>query len=278
LSINNEFGNKSNSLKISKRVDASIGCLSLKEVAENYPDFTSYLKEGKIDLGNPKALMIYNKCLLHAFTGFNIDIPKNYLIPTICLRKKYLELIKTKYPNVQCILDIGTGASAVLGLLALSMNFNVIGTEINEESFKYALGNLKTNNISSENFKLIKSNGGIIQGVVDENNLKYIDVIVCYPPFYPDDKPGYTSKKKRGFKGNDSELFGGDSGIEFTIKMIKEAVNSQIKITSVLLHKKEFVTHILDVLKKEKEFESLNYEIVEIKAGNRLRYVLFIET
>ena len=247
-------------------LDSSKNCLPIKDAISQWPPLEHYAKSGKIDLGDPNALREYNRAILHWLTGYLIEMPKGNLIPAICLRNTYIHYLRDRFPNADVLVDIGTGASAILALLAFHHGFNVIATELDPVSLAHAKRNIELNHVS---VRLFQSHGGIFTDVIPRPLIETIDICVTYPPFYPTDKPGRTSVKKRGFKGTGSELFGGETGIEFTVRYIGEAIALNIPIATVLLHKKEFA----DVAHAEME-KHYDAETIPIKAGNRIRYLV----
>ena len=65
------------------------------------------------------------------------------------------------------ILEIGTGASAIISLFAAkSFDLKVLATEINESSIDSAERNISTNNMSHK-IQLLKSEGGILDQVIE---------------------------------------------------------------------------------------------------------------
>lgn len=87
--------------------------------------------------------------------ALDVEIPTNKLIPTVPLRLNYilwiedLLTISQKTENVKGI-DIGTGASCVYPLLAAKKyGWTMLATEIDEDSVKFAQGNVQQNNLSA---------------------------------------------------------------------------------------------------------------------------------
>ncbi|RMG28147.1 MAG: DUF890 domain-containing protein [Methanobacteriota archaeon] len=248
-------------------VDSSQNCLRIAEAAEIWTPLRQFIADGKIDLGNPLALTEYNRALLFGLTGCRIEIPREYLIPAVCLRYSYIQFLKDQFPHSKTLLDVGTGTSAILALIAHHLGFRVFATELDPVALEWARKNLESNGVRTIVFP---SSGGILKGVVPPDALDEIDLTVTYPPFYPMDTPGRTSFKKRGFKGSSSELFGGVTGIEFTRQYISEACEFQIPVPSVLLHKKEFA-------RQTERFYSSSYSVhtVPVKAGTRYRFIVY---
>ncbi len=249
-------------------LDSSIGCITIADASAIWPELSQFIQNGKIDLGNPCALREYNRAILFGLTGFVINLPNGYLVPAICLRNTYVKFLRETFPQAKTVVDIGTGSSAILALLATHHGFQkVLATELDDLSFESAKQNIMNN---EANVKLYKSSGGLIKGVIPEEILSSIDISITYPPFYPSDQPGRTSKKMKGFKGSDLELFGGTHGFEFTQMYLVEAMDLQIPYPSVLLHKKSYAEAAMEILST-----SYNSKIVPIKAGTRMRYIVY---
>ncbi len=247
-------------------LDSSKNCLPIKDAVNHWPPLTSYVKSGKIDLGDPNALREYNMAILYWLTGYRIEMPMGNLIPAVCLRNTYVHYLRNRFPNAKVLVDIGTGASAILSLLAFHYGFDVVATEVDAVSLAYAKRNAEINHAS---IRFFQSQGGIFIDVIPKSLIEKIDICVTYPPFYPTDKPGRTSMKKRGFKGTGSELFGGETGMEFTVRYIEESIHLNIPITTVLLHKKKFAEFASEAMESQ-----YNVETIPIKAGNRIRYLV----
>lgn len=255
---------------MSVKYSASTDCYSIAQIAESYAPLQAFMQEGRIDLGNPEALKAYNLGLLQAFTGFTVQLPPGFLIPTICLRNTYLQVIEDKLHGTTCLLDIGTGASMVIALLAVSRGFRVHATEIDAAAIEVARTQITRNSLSNHVLQLHPIEEGILQQLSDDV-LKEIEVSVTYPPFYPEDRPGFTSKKKRGFQGTDSELFGGQTGMEFTLQYFREARSRGIPHRTALLHKRSIVEELEQILTAENN----QIEIIPIQAGTRQRFVIW---
>ncbi len=247
--------------------NASAGCVTIEQAAESWEPLQKYVKNGRIDLGDPAALLEYNRGILFRLTGFSIEVPRGNLIPSICLRQTYIRIIEDRLPGVRTVVDVGTGASAILALLAANRGYRVLATEIDQRSLEYAQ---KNSEVNDQQIAFYRSTGGILDGVLPENLRGEIDLSMTYPPFYPDDRPGYTSKKKRGFGGTDSELFGGRTGIEFIRAYIEDCSIFRIKYCTLMVHKKVVVENIIKI------FETLGHrtEVIDVIAGRRRRYLV----
>lgn len=221
--------------------------LPLTEALKRDPTLQKYLidQERRIDLGNTEALLLYNRLILQEFLSLDFSIPEGFLVPTVCSRWAFLKWVLTNLCSTidsvkpPTILEIGTGASAILALMLSKIGCKVEATEINSKAYKSAQENV---NINKLHIKLIFVNNQILEGLFQSLN-KY-DAIVTNPPQY--DKHYYDSIVKRGFMGNELELVGGKKGHEFIERLLEELTSfnnppvvyfqlTQIKLHSTLL-------------------------------------------
>ncbi len=230
---------------------------------------------GRIDLGDPHALREYNRFIFSELAGIEVFIPEGFLIPTAGLRIKAVEIIKevilnSKKPFKKGI-EIGTGATAINTMLLAKNNFNMIATEIDEDSFYWAQKNIAKNNLF-EKITLLKSKGELIKGIIDFSSADTLfDFVLTFPPYY-ETKDTHLVFKDRGFQGREKELIGGRGGIEFSINILSEAKEiGIIKYCFIMLDKK---------FRAEKVFSKgidLGWEMNWIKfvAGTRTRFFVF---
>lgn len=243
--------------------------LPIASVIESCPEIKNWLDENnKIDLGNSLALYHYNKCLFKILDDIdlNLDITNDQpinLIPTAGLRRAIVStVISTIKPKT--VIEIGTGASAIIALLLAKNNIQVIATEINEDSIKTALKQIQLNKLES-NVTLVKSEGIL-------NYLEHfypIDCVVSLPPYYAANTKDLP-KSSKGFMGTDSELYSFGADSDFSITLLKEWATIRLSTFLVILWKNlESVEKALQIMKT---FQVEN-QIIEIKAGTRIRYL-----
>ncbi|MCY3411157.1 MAG: RlmF-related methyltransferase [Candidatus Heimdallarchaeota archaeon] len=230
-----------------------------------------YASNGKIDLGNKDALIEYNKAIAWILLDLKFTVPSNFLIPTICLRYNYLDILIRRF-QPRHILEIGTGSTAILAMIAAKKyQIPVTATEINTESLNWARKNIELNAVDHL-ITLIQSTGGIINGVIPKD--AYFDMLVCYPPMYPqeDRKNFEDQRKERGFQGVPSEMVGGGKdGFDFIAHLIEEViVSGQVGIITILNIKR---THADQCMERLQEAQ-ISAEMIELLAGNRKRYIV----
>jgi len=170
--------------------------------------------------------------------------------------------------NRKRVVEIGTGASAALSLiLAKKYKRRILATEINEDSYFSAKKNIIDNGLDNR-ITLLKSRGDIILDLIPSG--KYA-ALLCYPPIYSEDLT--ILKKKRGWKGVESELIGGgDDGLSFMKQLIDEYLVSEkhhFELFSILLLNLQQVKFVLSRIKREN-----SYQIIRFDAGTRKRYCL----
>jgi 23S rRNA A1618 N6-methylase RlmF len=198
-------------------------------------------KSKKIDLGNTNALLLYNRLILQDFLDLDFSIPERFLIPAICSRWEFLKwCLKhlNKQISQQRILEIGTGASAILALILAKIGFLIDATEIDEKAYISAKDNINLNQLSHR-IKLKKISNGVIKGLYP--SLSKFNAVITNPPQYDFEYFNKRSSLNKGFIGIESELVGGEIGYEFIIQTIKEVKEFEnppplfIQITSLKL-------------------------------------------
>ncbi|EHP89542.1 RlmF-related methyltransferase [Methanotorris formicicus] len=237
-------------------------------------------KNGKmrLNLKNKIALIEYNKTILKALFGLDVEFHKEALVPTPVNRYLFVQSIdrslkKLKNQKEINILEIGTGATTVIALIAAKcFNYNVIATEVVDEYLEYAKKNVLKNNLENK-IKIIHSKGNIIKNIPEMENRRF-DVILSYPPFY--DKNAVSSGRKfGGALARDVELIGGGKyGEEFSLQIIEEGIDflNENGIIALMMPKKPEERRKL-IIEKMKEV-GLSVEVDEIRTGNRLRYII----
>lgn len=258
---------------IDESINIKSWCVKIETAVEDYPLLAQYVKNGKLDFGDHQSLSMYNKAVAYSLAKLEIEVPDPHLIPAVCLRYAYVKIIFDKFlKSTNQLLEIGTGASAIISLFAAkSFDLNVLATEINESSIKSAERNISTNNLSHK-IQLLKSEGGILNKVIEIGSS--FDALLTYPPTYADSNQDKGKlQKKRGFKGIRSEMIGGGvDGFEFTKSLLLEACsnNFKIKIITVMCLFKSHVNPSMKIL----EDNNRKTMVVELIAGTRKRYIV----
>ena len=117
------------------------------EALNKCPELSTFLiSPNRLDLGNTDALLLYNQLVLRELLGLEFSLPKGYLVPTICSRWEFIKFVLGTFKTPPTsVLEIGTGASAMLAMMLSRLGMKVIATEINEGAYKSALVNLSQN-------------------------------------------------------------------------------------------------------------------------------------
>ena len=250
-------------------IDARNYSLPLDQIAKGCPEINKWLDEkNKIDLGNYQALYYYNKCLFKILDNIelNLDLTNSShnLIPTAGLRRAIVStIISIIHPK--SVIEIGTGASAIMALLFAKHDIRVLATEINEDSLKSALKHVEINDLSNL-ITVVKSSGGILSYL---NDYFPVDCLLSLPPYYADETR-QLPRKMKGFRGTDSELYSFGEETGFSLALLKEwyETNSS-KYLSILWKNFDSVDKIFLTVPKM----AVENQTIKIKAGTRTRYL-----
>jgi methylase of polypeptide subunit release factors len=233
------------------------------------PRLVQFFKDGKLDLGNSTALLLYNKVVLKEFMDLTFDLPDGYLIPTICSRWKFLKYVLQYNPTK--VLEIGTGASGILSLMLGRLGISVTATEVDKKALRSAQSNIELNNLT-EKVSLVQSQGEIVKNLIPQ--LYEYDLIICNPPQYDEKYYQEHKSNSRGFIGKYLELVGGDKGYEFILTLlaeVKEYSNPPPVFFQITLPR------LKTVLEDELEKQQYEYSVVSTRIGTRERLYYRIE-
>ncbi|ASJ15793.1 SAM-dependent methyltransferase [Thermococcus chitonophagus] len=238
--------------------DGKLG-LPIRDAVKIIPELKKYLDErGRIDFSNRKARILYNKAIAKALFNLNIEYHPRGLVTTPVSRFIFL---KTFLRGGEKVLEIGTGHTALMALLAEKVfKCKVTATEVDDKFFEYAKKNIERNN---SNVKLVKSDGGIIKGVIPQE--EKFDVIFSAPPYYDRPTKGVLTERE--------SLGGGMYGEEFSVKLLEEAIDyltQRGKVALFLPDKEKLIKAIV------KRGEELGYSVRDIRfrVGTRWRHSL----
>ncbi|ASJ01106.1 RlmF-related methyltransferase [Thermococcus gorgonarius] len=240
--------------------DGKLG-LPIREVIKLFPELEKYLDDrGKLDFSNREARILYNRTVAKALFGLDIEYHPRGLVTTPVSRYLFL---KTFLRGGEKVLEIGTGHTALMALMAEKIfNCKVTATELDDEFFEYAKRNIEMNRAK---VRLIKSDGGIILGVVPEG--KRFDVIFSAPPYYEVPTRGVLTEREG--------VGGGKYGEGFSVRLIEEALDYLKPGGKVALFLPDKEPLIRAITEKGKE---LGYAVrdVRFKAGTRWRHSLIL--
>ncbi|WP_297092622.1 class I SAM-dependent methyltransferase [Thermococcus sp.] len=240
--------------------DGKLG-LPVKEAVKLFPELEKYLDErGRLDFSNREARILYNRAIAKAVFGLDIEYHPRGLVTTPVSRYLFL---KTFLRGGERVLEIGTGHTALMALMAAKIfNCDVTATELDDEFFEYAMRNVEGN---LAKVRLIKSDGGIIKGVIPTG--EKFDVIFSAPPYYERPTKGVLTEKEG--------VGGGEYGEGFSVRLIKEALDHldpRGKVALFLPDKEPLIKAITE------KGEELGYSVRDIrfKAGTRWRHSLIL--
>ncbi len=240
--------------------DGKLG-LPVRDAVKLFPELEEYIDErGRLDLSNRRARVLYNRAISRAVFGLDIEYHPKGLVTTPVSRYLFL---KTFLRGGERVLEIGTGHTAMMALMAEKIfNCEVTATELDDEFFEYARRNIERNRAR---VRLLKSNGGVIHGVVPEG--ERFDVIFSAPPYYEAPTKGVLTEREG--------VGGGRYGEEFSVRLIEEALDYLKpggKVALFLPDKEPLIDSIT------KMGEELGYSIkdVRFKAGTRWRHSLIL--
>ncbi|KDR73624.1 hypothetical protein GALMADRAFT_251373 [Galerina marginata CBS 339.88] len=132
---------------------------------------------------------------MHRDFGVMLNIPSNRLCPPVPNRMNYVLWIQDIVHAHHSVLgsrprkirgiDIGTGATAIYPFLAckLEPTWELVGTELDDESFESARINVSSNDMQSRIDVQKASNDGLILFPLEESDENF-EFSMCNPPFY----------------------------------------------------------------------------------------------
>lgn len=246
------------------------GGLPISEAIKTHPDLIPYLRSldpPRIDNENRQALLLYNRYIVSDVYNLEIEFePSIAIIPTPVMRYNFLKYIMR--PNAS-VIEIGTGGSAIIALLAAKhFQATVIATEVEPEYLEYAQKNIKRNKLESQ-ITLINSFGKMLDNVIPAETK--VDFIISNPPYYDE-----IRSPKVLWGGKPTELVGGQAGEKFVVQMIQEGWKylNLDGIISFIIPKTRTETLIkIEEYLQQRQFD---YDIIGLLAGNRTRYVFRI--
>lgn len=173
------------------------------------------------------------------FYGLDLLVDKRALIPRY-ETEILVDLIINDNSNNKKILDIGTGSGAIS--LALSKNLKdskIIGVDISKKAIDLANENKIKLNINNVEFK----ESDIFSNIDDK-----FDIIVSNPPYI--NKEDFEKLDKKLYYEPQNALYGGEDGLYFYKKIIKNAKNFLNKNGKIYLEigydQKDSISNLLE--------------------------------
>ena len=249
-----------------------IGGLPLKDAILKTPELKKFLLKDnppKIDLENRDALILYNMTISREVLGLELQLHGfSGLIPTPMLRYNFL---KHLHPNNLSILEIGTGYTAIISLIAAKcFRANCVATEINPASIESARHHVAINNLQDQVTILPATEGKLIEGVVPEGQL--FDLIITNPPYYNE-----ILSPRVIWAGDPKELLNQqDSQENFCVQFFQEAPRflKPSGSAAALISGKQI--KILEDIFTSLEKAGTRKEVFGLKAGTRVRWAIRI--
>ncbi len=225
----------------------------------------------RIDKRNREALLKYNSYLAADLYNLDIQFAERAIIPTPVMRYHFLcHVIDRSRHSFPIIIEIGTGASAIIALLAAKhFNAQVFATEIDPDYIQLAQNNIDRNGMK-EKITLLHSHGEIFHGLIPPG--VSVDYIVSNPPYYEK-----IRSPKVLWGGKDQELIGeGDFGEHFILSFIQEGWEylRPHGVLAFIIPKTR--TETLIAVETYLQQHRFLYDIIGLLAGNRTRYVFRI--
>lgn len=260
-------------------MNKEIGWL-LKEKYEGEATSNFYKDVKRLEVGEPLDYVIG----FTEFLGCKIDLSKRPLIPRPETEFWVGEVIKNIKPfgaaqgKILHILDMFAGSGCIgIAILKHIKNSRVVFSDIDKDNLKQIKINCKLNNINKNRYKIIESD-------VFKNIKGKYDYIFANPPYIPDYKRSPSASLRATLLGRIQKsvlkyepkqaLFGGEDGLLYIRKFLKEAKNYLNKGVGASIIYMEF-----DSVQK-KEIEKLikdngykNYQFCKDQYG-KLRYVM----
>lgn len=173
------------------------------------------------------------------FYGLDLLVDKRALIPRY-ETEILVDLIINDNSNNKKILDIGTGSGAIS--LALSKNLKdskIIGVDISKNAIDLANENKIKLNINNVEFK---------ESDIFSNIDEKFDIIVSNPPYI--NKEDFEKLDKKLYYEPQNALYGGEDGLYFYKKIIKNAKNFLNKNGKIYLEigydQKDSISNLLE--------------------------------
>ena len=211
------------------------------------PELTDYLREAPaghttLDFTAGRAVYLLNRTLLKRDYGLqHWDLPVGYLTPAVPGRLDYIHLLADLMPQIEWVLDIGTGASLIYPVLGVQeYGWHFVATDINARSVKVARAIVQFNpGLRGVAVRQQDDVNQIFTGILQPK--EYFDVTMCNPPFYTDRPAASTAsrtkwtklgKRDRGltFAGHDAELTTRGGEAQFLRTMIAESSDYRMQV------------------------------------------------
>ncbi|KAF5282425.1 hypothetical protein FQA39_LY17540 [Lamprigera yunnana] len=262
---------------------------NFKQLAIDYPEFRSHVTQdvsGKvsIDFKDLKALRALTCTLLKKDFALEVDIPLTRMIPTVPLRLNYvlwvedLLSISGKVDNVKGI-DVGTGACCIYSLMCAKKGWNMLATDVDDESLHWAKLNVDRNFLNGS-IKLTKvSHDALLKEAIEDDEY---DFCMCNPPFFASSQelsPQHKARKidrprpRNAFCASNNEVIAEGGEVAFIQKMIEESkdLGQRIRIYTTMVGHKANLPQLKKLLR---EVEVISFKQSDFCQGYTTRWGL----
>ncbi|MFC0343687.1 23S rRNA (adenine(1618)-N(6))-methyltransferase RlmF [Epilithonimonas hispanica] len=274
-----------------------------EELIVSVPELKHYVFKNDYDtltinFSIPKAVRLLNKALLLKY--YNVkdwDIPEGNLCPPIPGRADYVHYLADllasdngEIPIGTSVkgLDIGTGANLVYPLIAnYSYGWEMLGTDINQDSLDNAQKILERNSDLKENIQLkFQPDSDLIfkNIILSKDRFTFS---MCNPPFHESEEDAILGNRRKNnnlrkkkvektnlnFSGNASELWCEGGEMAFIKNMINESVqfSSQVLWFTSLVSKKDNLHQLTTLLKNLNVPE---FKTIDMAQGQKISRIL----
>ncbi|XP_077534806.1 RNA N(6)-adenosine-methyltransferase mettl16 [Haemaphysalis longicornis] len=261
-------------------------------LAKEHADFAEYvtyntLGKAKLDFKDVNAQRALSSTLMKHFFNLDVQLPPGRLVPAVPQRLNYIlwvqdlvEKVLNKKDSVVGV-DIGTGASCVLALLAhRQCGWDFLATETDPEAFTQAVENVSRNNLQ-EHVKVLQADS--LVGAVEKAEGEQVDFCVCNPPFFTSTEEA-DAKSKAEAQGRDlptSDMGGTDSEkvwphtgevgfFEDVLLPDSLKLRDKVGIYTCMLGKNSSVKQILPTL----QGKAKSCRVAEFHQGKTTRYAI----
>ncbi|WP_119393940.1 23S rRNA (adenine(1618)-N(6))-methyltransferase RlmF [Salinibius halmophilus] len=258
-----------------------------KQLCQALPELEAKLSQtptGKtsIDFGDPQAVRLLNQALLASVYGVNgWQLPASALCPPVPGRADYLHYVDDYLAGLKgkSGIDIGTGASAIYPLLAVSLfDCNMVASDISKRSLANVKKILSVNPKYAGMIKLRQQSDAskYFESIIRKG--EHYDFTLCNPPFFRSEQEAAQANARKtrnlgtqaglNFGGKHHELWCEGGEIQFIIGMINESKRyfRQVDCFTSLVSRQKSLRPIERQLKKL----GAKYDIVDMGIGQKV--------
>lgn len=166
------------------------------------------------------------------FMGRGFKVTRETLIPRLETEELVTHITKTvdTYPNIDKIIDVGTGSGAIIATVALNIerkSISFVGTDINPETLRIAQYNL-------ENLNLEKNVELKLTNLLEEVEITENTLIVANLPYIPTSDYNQLDSSVKDYEP-ERALEGGEDGMKYIKELIEQIKTSPHKPLAIYL-------------------------------------------